>query len=148
AEAADDAQAVIRRPHDSRVAQSLALMVLGVVRARRGDPDAWSALEEGLAVAAPTTEFMQIAPVVAGMAEAAWLEGQADRVSAEVEKTLQLAIETDATWEIGELASWSRRLGSDTEVEPPADPAPYKLMLAGEHEAAATAWTELGCGYE
>jgi DNA-binding CsgD family transcriptional regulator/tetratricopeptide (TPR) repeat protein len=147
-EAAEAAQAVLRQPVEARVAQSMALMVTGVVRARRGDPDAWAALDEGLAVAKPTTELMQIAPVVAGMAEAAWLEGRPERVSAEVEKTLGLAIETGATWETGELACWSRRFGLEAEVELPVGAEPYDLTLADDHETAAQRWSELGCEYE
>jgi DNA-binding CsgD family transcriptional regulator len=91
---------------------------------------------------------MQIEPLVAGTAEAAWLEGQPEKASVEVEKALALALATGATWELGELVSWCRRLGLATDVEPPLDAGPYALTLAGDPAGAAVAWNELGCAYD
>ncbi len=120
AAAAGTAEAVVGDPRHSNVARGIGLTVLGLVRARRGDPGAWEALEAALAVAKPTGELQQIAPVASAMAEAAWLEGRPERASPELSDALALALRRDAAWEIGELANWCRRLGAPAGVRPPA----------------------------
>ena len=47
-EAVDTAALVLREPRRSRIPQIVALTVVGRVRARRGDPDVWSPLDEAL----------------------------------------------------------------------------------------------------
>jgi DNA-binding CsgD family transcriptional regulator len=79
-------------------------------------------------------------------AEAAWLEGRPEAAAALAERTLALAIEKGASSEMGELACWCKRLGQASEV--PATTPPYAPELAGDLEAAAEAWTELGCPYD
>src|SRR3954470_23862191 len=56
-------------------------------------------------------------------------------------------------WWLGELMSWSRRLGQTAPDRPdrpdPVDlPEPFALQLAGEWAAAAQRWRELGRPYE
>src|SRR6266508_3032570 len=46
ADAAESASFVLRQPHEAPLLKVLALTVLGVVRARRGDPDTWPPLDE------------------------------------------------------------------------------------------------------
>src|SRR6185436_14841125 len=76
-EAADVATAVLRVPRASIAPRIYALSVLGLVRARRGDPRARELIEEAWALAEPTGEPMRIQPAAAARAELAWLEGQA-----------------------------------------------------------------------
>ncbi len=148
ADAAESAAAVLRDPREPRVARVLALMARGLVRARRGDPDAWTALDEARDLAEPTGEIQQIAPVVAAGAEAAWLEGKPDAMTAATEAALALALRTGATWETGELACWCRRLGGRADIGNAAVAEPYELQLANKPEQAAEHWTELGCPYD
>jgi DNA-binding CsgD family transcriptional regulator len=148
AAAAGTAEAVVADPRRSSVSRGLGLTVLGLVRARRGDPAVWEALEEALAVTKPTGELQQIAPVAAAMAEAAWLEGRRERATAELKDALAVALRRDAAWEIGELATWCRRLDAPVDVTPPAQAEPYVLELEGDAAGAARVWTELGCPYE
>jgi DNA-binding CsgD family transcriptional regulator/tetratricopeptide (TPR) repeat protein len=144
--ASDAAALVARDPRAWPVPRVYALTVLGLVRARRGDPDSASALDEALAYAEPTGELQQIAPVVAAKAEAAWLEGGAEGVEDATASTIDLALRRGAIWEAGELAVWRRRCGVAEDVAEVAEP--YAAELAGRHERAAELWTELGCGYE
>jgi len=146
--AAETAEAVVADPRYSSVARGIGLTVLGLLRARRGDPSAWEAIEEALAVAKPTGELQQIAPVAAAIAEAAWLEGRPERAGSELRDALALALRRDAAWEIGELAVWCRRLGSPVDISPPAQAEPYALELQDDADGAARVWTELGCPYE
>ncbi|HEX6459074.1 MAG TPA: AAA family ATPase [Thermoleophilaceae bacterium] len=142
------ATAVIDDPRHSKVAQGLSLAVLGLVRARRGDSDARAALHEALHIARPTGELQQIEPVVAAIAETAWLEGRGEEAAAELRAALDLALTRNAAWEIGELACWCRRIGIPYEAAVPERARPYALELEGHPVAAAHEWRELGCAYE
>lgn len=146
-EASDAAAAVLGIPCTSITPRIFALVVLGLVRARRGDPGQWAPLEEAWALAAPTGELPRLAPVAAARAEAAWLEGNRRAVAEATEDTLPLALERRWGWLAGELADWRRRAGLDGAI--PADSAePYTLQLAGQWARAAECWRELGCPYE
>ncbi|HST24796.1 MAG TPA: LuxR C-terminal-related transcriptional regulator [Gaiellaceae bacterium] len=124
-----------------------ALAALGLVRARRGDPDVWGPLDEGWRVAEPTGELQRIGPISAARAEAAWLEGRDEAVRAETKATLDLAVRRRSAWLAGELACWRRRAGIRERVA--LDLAePFALELAGKFERAAGVWTQLGCPYE
>jgi DNA-binding CsgD family transcriptional regulator/tetratricopeptide (TPR) repeat protein len=144
--AAETAAIVARDPRAWPIPRVLALTVVGVLRARAGDPDSASPLDEALKYAQPTGELQQIAPVVAAKAEAAWLAGLDDEVEAATTATIELALRRGAIWEAGELGVWRRRCGVAEDVAGVAEP--YAAELAGEHERAAALWTELGCPYE
>src|SRR5207248_2455103 len=67
------------------------LIVLGLVRARRGDPDCWSPLDEAAARAETIGQLQFLSPVAAARAEVAWLEGRFDRVPLATDSVVQLA---------------------------------------------------------
>src|SRR5437763_11941915 len=69
------AELVIRDPL-SPVPRIVALVVLGLVRARRGDPGFWPPLDEAAELAAPSNELQRREPVATARAEALWLEGR------------------------------------------------------------------------
>ena len=71
--AAESAAMVLRIPRTSTTPRILALTVLALVRARRGDPEVWPLLDEAWALAEPTNELPRLGPVAAARAEAAWL---------------------------------------------------------------------------
>jgi DNA-binding CsgD family transcriptional regulator len=145
-EAGESAWSALRDPRRPRVASVLGLTVQGLVRARRGEPDARLPLEEALALAEPTDEPQQLVPVATAIAESAWLEGRPQGAAELAERTIALCTRRGIEWERGELAVWRRRLGRLDEVA--AAPGPPGLELAGDLEGAARAWAELGCPYE
>jgi tetratricopeptide (TPR) repeat protein len=65
ADAADAAELVLRTPRASTIPRIYALVVLGLVRARRGDDDPWTPLDEAQALAEPSGELQRIGPVAA-----------------------------------------------------------------------------------
>ena len=65
----------------SAIGRIMALVALGRLRARRGDPGATGALDEALALATQTDTLQRLAPVRAARAEAAWLDGDRERRS-------------------------------------------------------------------
>jgi DNA-binding CsgD family transcriptional regulator/tetratricopeptide (TPR) repeat protein len=143
AQASEDAAAVLRVPRTSITPRIEALVVLGLVRARRGDPGRWAPLEEAWALAEPTRELPRLAPVAAARAEAAWLEGTREAVAEATEGVIPLAGERK--W--ASLAVWRRRAGLDHEV-PAEVPEEFALQLAGRWSRAADRWRDLGCPYE
>ena len=125
-----------------------ASMVLGALRARRGDPHPWEMLDQARDIAENVGELQFIAPVAAFRAEAAWLEGRVDAIGPETDAALALAQEAGETWLVAELACWRRRAGIAGDVALDSTEGPFTLQLASEHRAAAAAWQALDCPYE
>jgi DNA-binding CsgD family transcriptional regulator len=125
----------------------VALVVLGLVRARRGEPDQWPALDEAAQLSADSGELQWVAPVAAARAEALWLAGRPDAVRADTEEALGNAVRGRALWWAGELACWRRRAGIE-EDPPPLVAEPWALELEGNWKRAAERWAEIGCPYE
>jgi hypothetical protein len=110
----------------------VALTVLGRLRSRRGDPDAWAPLEEAWELAVRTGDLQRTWPVA--------LPGL-------VAEPFALARRLGHEWAIGELGFWLWRAGALD--HPPVGAArPYALQMAGDWQAAVEAWRELGCPYE
>jgi DNA-binding CsgD family transcriptional regulator len=147
-EAADSVELVFRKRSVSTFPRNVALVVLGLVRARRGDPDSQSPLDEALALAEPTGELPRIAPVAAARAEAAWLAGDREAVNGATADALELALRRGAAWPIGELAYWRWRAGLDSQVPSGIAAEPYAVQITGDWRRAAELWTEIGCPYE
>jgi DNA-binding CsgD family transcriptional regulator/tetratricopeptide (TPR) repeat protein len=146
-EATELATAVLRVPRTSITPRIHALVVLGLVRARRGDPGQWEPLREAWALAEPTWELPRLAPIAAARAEAAWLEGDSGTVAEATERVLPLALEHEWRLLAGELVDWRRRAGLGGAV-PDGIANRYALQLAGDWERAAGRWRETGCPYE
>jgi class 3 adenylate cyclase/tetratricopeptide (TPR) repeat protein len=125
----------------------LALTVRALVRARRGEAEADSLLNEALELAQPSGEVMRIAPVALAQAEVAWLAGDRDGTMVATDRVFEDALEQGGPWPLPELAFWRWRAGLD--APPLPDPEhPYALQIAGAWARAAERWTAIGCPYE
>jgi DNA-binding CsgD family transcriptional regulator/tetratricopeptide (TPR) repeat protein len=124
-----------------------ALVALGRVQARRGEPDASATLDEALSLAEASQALRHIAPVRAARAEAAWLRGDTKAVVEEARAALARAASSGPFWFASELAYWLHRAGAADGV-PARCVAPYALQIAGDWAAAAAAWATVGCPYE
>jgi DNA-binding CsgD family transcriptional regulator len=147
-EASDLAASVLRDPRAAHVGRSWALTTLGLVRARRGDPEALVPLEEANAMVTETFELDRIAQVTAARAEAAWLTGHQDRVAGITDAAFALALDRQEPWAVGELAHWRWRTGVRDEFRAQLAAEPYRLSLTGDWQAAAERWRTIGCPYE
>ncbi len=145
-EATELATALLGERSTADVIRLKALTVLGRLRARRGDADPWSLLDEALALSDPQGEREQLCALRAGRVEAAWLEGNTERARAEAEEALALGVERVAWWR-GELDFWAWRGGALDQL-PEGSPEPYALHFEGRYRAAASAWVAIGCPYQ
>ena len=146
AQAAEAADVVLRIPRTSISPRITALTVLGLVRARRGDPGHRPVLDEARDLAAPTGEIYRLGPAAAARAEAAWLSSDPQGVASATELALALALKC-STALADELAVWRHRAGLGA-AKPLAPGSPYGLQLAGSWDAARALWLEAGCPYE
>lgn len=146
-EAAESASRVLVRPNVATWSRIMASLAVGRLRARRGDPDAWAALDEALALSEQTGTLQRLGPVRAARAEAAWLAGDQTRAALEASAVLPLAIKHRHPWHMGELNYWLAKSGEPI-VETDGLAAPYALQLAGRSAEAARAWEALNCPYE
>ena len=146
-EAAHAAQTVLRDPAAMSIARIMALLAVGLLRARRGDPGVWEALDEAMTEAESTRTLQRLAPMRAARAEAAWLAGEDAAAAREAGAALDLALAKRHGWFVGELLYWQWKGGRAVEM-PGYAAQPYALQVAGRWREAAADWKERGCPYE
>jgi DNA-binding CsgD family transcriptional regulator len=129
------------------ISQITALIVLGRVRARRGDPGFFDVLDEALELAQPGGHLQRLGHLRAARAEAAWLAGDPDRAASEARAAYDLALEKRHLWFAGELAYWQWKAGSLADA-PDWIAEPYAMQIAGDARSAAESWAARGCVYE
>ncbi len=154
--AAADAEGVLADPRAAGPTRVTPLVVLGRLRARRGEGDPWPLLDEALAFARRSRELQRLGLVAMARAEARWLAGEEAAVAEETEDALALALDRGDEWIAGELSVWRAR--ANTGVRPLESPRltgsdpmfalPWRLELDAAPAAAGERWTALGCPFE
>ena len=129
------------------ISRITALIALGRVRARRGDPGASDVLDEALELSRPGGHLQRLGHVQSARAEAAWLAGDRERTVEEAVAVYAIALEKRHLWFAGELAYWQWKCGAPVDT-PTWIAEPYRLQLEGDPVAAAAAWRAQGCPYE
>ncbi len=137
---------ILTKAGPSPVNRLCALIRLGEMRARRGEPGVWECLDEAAATADQTGEQQQQIPARLARAEAHWLEGRTDAARREAELADDACTGPDA-WHRGAVAVWLRRTGSPRRVRGEVA-EPYRLLLDGDPVGAAQVWTRLSCPYD
>jgi DNA-binding CsgD family transcriptional regulator len=150
--AEEDATAILSVPWVDATIRCPALLVLGQVRARRGDPGVQSALDEArdlaLATGFPRTGALDsFVTIAAARAEWRWLRGDSEASVAEAKVGFHLAQKHAYPWYIGDVAIWLWRGGALQEA-PTHTFSAYALQISGDWQKAAHAWEQLGCPYE
>jgi DNA-binding CsgD family transcriptional regulator len=145
-EAADVAADLLRLPIEP-ISRVTAQIALGRLRARRGDPGAWEALDDALEIARPGGHLQRLGHVHAARAEAAWLAGDPGRAAEEARAVYPLALEKRHLWFAGELAYWQWKAGALAKA-PEWIAEPYRLQVGGDALRATAAWRARGCPYE
>ena len=145
-DAVDSAGLVLQDPRSSPVPRITALAVVGLVRARRGDPEVWPSLDEAWELAKDTGELQRMEPPAAARAEAAWLEGRPDAVVDATGEVLDLALSRRAWWIVGDCVLAQVR-GVDEQV-PATTVDPWAAQVRGDWRRAAKLWGKLEAPYE
>jgi DNA-binding CsgD family transcriptional regulator len=147
-DAAATAQSLLDGPRDQIIEpRTYALIVVGLLRARRGDPGSWPLLNEAWERAVKADDLQFLAPVAAARAEAVWLEGRTEAIGTETEAAYDLACRLDEPTSAGWLGCWRARAGLP--VEPPENvPERFRLQLHGQPEAAAELLKAEGADYD
>jgi len=147
-QAAESAVLVLEDPRAAPVARGWTLATLGRLRARRGDPDAASLLDEAHALTHASGEIFRIGPVSTARAEAAWLRGDHAALPSVTDAALALALEREAWWEASELVYWRRHAGVQDGTGGLPEDNPYVLAMGGASAESARRWRAIGCPYE
>jgi DNA-binding CsgD family transcriptional regulator len=121
-------------------------VVVGLARARRGDPGVQEWFDRAAPFAERNDRVAALAQVAAARAEYAWLQGRAGEIASVTQAAFDRAVRQRAWPEAAELARWRRRAGLRDDV--PGAVGPDAAALAGDWQEAAQLWAELGCPYE
>lgn len=124
-----------------------ALVALGRLYSRRGDPEAMATLDEALDILLKQGFRQREGMIRAARAEAAWLAGEPEKTLVEAREVFELALSHHHEWYVGELAFWRWQAGEVVAL-PDWAAAPFALQIAGDWRGAAAAWEALGCPYE
>ena len=146
-DAAALAAEVLHSPGGSVIGRLTARVALGRLRARCGEADVQTVLDEALEQALRADNIQRLGPVYAARAEAAWLAGDHERARREAGGAYDLAVSKRHPWITGELVYWRWRCG-DRVMPPDWIATPFAFHLAGDWRAAAVTWERLGCPYE
>jgi DNA-binding CsgD family transcriptional regulator len=122
-----------------------ALIVLGRVHARRGQPRAARLLSSAWKLAVQIDELQRLGPAAAARAEDAWLRGDHARVRDIATPVYQEARRLGNQVYQAELGYWLAKAGHPAET---ASDHPYAVQAAGRWREAAVAWEAAGCPYE
>lgn len=145
--AAADAGGLVRNPRCRGISRFVALVTLGWLRVRRGDPEVWVLLDEALVLARSTGHIQRLWPVAACRAEAAWMERRLDDELGLVDEVATIAAELRYGPALDELRLW-RRVDDDLDRgELGAAQFPFG-SVDGRPDLARDRWAALGCPYE
>ena len=122
-----------------------ALIVLGRVAVRRGQPQAARLLSSAWELAVQIDELQRLGPAAAARAEDAWLHGDHARVRDIATPVYQQATRLGDRVHQAELGYWLARAGHPAET---ASGHPYAVQAAGRWREAAALWEAAGSPYE
>jgi len=122
-----------------------ALMLLGRVGVRRGQPQAASLLKAAWELAVKVNELQRTGPIAVARAEAAWLDGDHAGVREIAAPVYAEAVRLGDQVHQAELGYWLAKAGQPAEI---GGDHPYAVQAAGRWREAAAAWEAAGCPYE
>jgi DNA-binding CsgD family transcriptional regulator/tetratricopeptide (TPR) repeat protein len=144
--AASDAGRALDGVAQVDVSLAPALVALGRLAARRGEPDPQRYLDRAMELAEPTGEIQYVGPAAAALAERCWLAGDPDGARAAAGPAYDLALRVGHPWHAGELGYRLWLVGEPIAPDAPLG-GPYRLMVAGDWAGAAAEWERLRCPY-
>jgi DNA-binding CsgD family transcriptional regulator len=149
-EASGTAHVVLADRRSPVIARITALIALGRVRARRGDPAVWEALHEAQELAGNTGTLQRVALMQAARAEALWFEGRAAAAANEACAGVELAVRKQHPWFASELLFWCWQGDGSLPGGIPDFCArmPFAMEISGRWREASEMWRALKCPFE
>ena len=142
-EAAGCAEAVLRGRESNIHAQTCALTVIGLLQARRGEPNPWPPLEEARSLAEASGMARVLHWAAAAWAETAWLAGNGEDAIAALEPAFAVNAMRHDPWLFGELCLWRWRAGiREPSLPRLQSPSPFRSRESG-HEPQSSGWSRL-----
>ncbi len=123
------------------------LFIIGIIRARRGDPGFMNLFDESNRLAAKLREIDKIVTIKSATAEAYWLQNKLDEIIEEIELLYRKIQYTNNPWYYGSLSYWLWKADRLKEI-PKKIARPYLLQITGKWKEASELWKELNCPYE
>ncbi len=143
------AEALRALDHDRpvRLSRFVATLVLARLRTRAGSAQVEPLLDYLVKYLETGKELQRFAPYVALVAEQAWLGLSERQVALRlIDEAVDMA--SDPVM-IPEIFTWRRLLAPEQELPDTGRmPEPYRLMLAGDWQAAADAWARVGAPFD
>ena len=146
ASAETDARRALENSDATSISPCPALLALGQIQARRGDPEARTTLDDAWRRARAAEELQRLAPTTVARLEHMWLTGEPIALD-EALRVYELTLERAEGWTIGRLAFRLWRVGALDEI-PHAAADPFQLAAGGEWERAAAIWDARGRPYD
>src|SRR5258708_36511620 len=131
----------------SRVSRVVLLVVLGLLRVRRGDGDPWELFDEARNIVLRADDLQFVAPVLAARAEAWYLGGRPEKIEGEVTEAFDRAVALGRRQSISQLGFWLWRAGV-MENAPLEAAEPVRLHIEGHLRGASDEWRRLERPYE
>ena len=146
AQAAETADVVLRIPRTSIMPRIIALTVLGLVRARRGDPGHRPLLDEAWDLADQPVRYIGLVPWRQPAQKPLGSGATPIGVASATELALRAGVEM-LSGPCRRAGVWRHRAGLGA-AKPVVAGSPHGLQLAGCWDAARALWAEAGCPYE
>jgi len=128
-------------------AKIFALVVVGSIRTRRGEADAYPLLNEAKSKAMQTMELQRIVPALSALLEYEWIKGTRCIEEEVISNTISMMNQMGNLYENSEFAFWLKK-ARNQELPLQEVYEGYKLDNLKNVHRAATTWQNAGCPYE
>ena len=128
-------------------AKIFALVVVGSIRTRRGEADAYPLLNEAKSKAMQTMELQRIVPALSALLEYEWIKGTRCIEEEVINNTISMMNQMGNLYENSEFAFWLKK-ARNQELPLQEVYEGYKLDNLKNVHRAATSWQNAGCPYE
>jgi DNA-binding CsgD family transcriptional regulator/tetratricopeptide (TPR) repeat protein len=140
-EAVAEAERVIGNLRGFAVSRIGVLTVVAQARGWSGRGDAETPLREAMDLAMGTHEAQRVSVAYAAACELAWIRGAEDEIAGLATAAWDVVRRDSNPWTHGEVAGW---LPADLARDADVAGTPYAAEVAGDWDAAAREWEELG----
>jgi len=141
------AENLLLNPGQLGSVKTTALILMAIIKIRKGDEDALVYLNEAKELAIRTKEHHRIIPVMIAEFEYEWLTGKQRITEEELNLSIELIRRVDNIFLNSEFSFWLQKVRKK-DMGLPELYEPYKLLKQGKVRASATFWEAKGCPFE